>query len=85
MPVFIFVIWILLNGRVTAELVIFGILISAAVSLFAYKVTGYAPANDPEVVVAIVLEEAIDSEDSDNAALKSRNVLQTALQIKGIL
>ena len=46
---------------------------------------GYAPAEDPEVVVAIVLEEAVDSEVSDNAALKSQNVLQTALQIKGIL
>ena len=46
---------------------------------------GYAPADDPEVVVAIVLEEAIDSESADNAALKSRNVLQTALQIKGVL
>ena len=46
---------------------------------------GYAPADDPQVVVAIVLEEAIDSEYSDNAALKARNVLQTALQIKGLL
>ena len=46
---------------------------------------GYAPADDPQVVVTIVLEQAIDSEYSDNAALKARNVLQTALQIKGIL
>lgn len=46
---------------------------------------GFAPADDPQVVVAIVLEEAIDSEYSDNAALKSQNVLQTALQIKGVL
>ncbi|MBO4352777.1 MAG: FtsW/RodA/SpoVE family cell cycle protein [Eggerthellaceae bacterium] len=46
---------------------------------------GYAPADDPQVVVAIVLEQAIDSENSDNAALKARNVLQTALQIKGVL
>ena len=45
----------------------------------------FAPAKDPEVVVAIVLEEAVDSEDSDNAALKSKNVLETALQIKGVL
>ena len=49
MPVLIFLMWILLNGRVTAELVIFGIAISAAVSLFAYKVTGYAPANDRRI------------------------------------
>ena len=46
---------------------------------------GFAPADDPQVVIAIVLEEAIDSEYSDNAALKARNVLQTALQIKGVL
>ena len=46
---------------------------------------GYAPAEDPEVVVAVILEQAIDSENSDNAALKARNVLQTALQLKGIL
>lgn len=46
---------------------------------------GYAPADDPQVVIATVLEEAIESEDSDNAALKSRNVLQTALQNKGVL
>ncbi len=44
-----------------------------------------APAENPQVVVAIVLEQAIDSEYSDNAALKSQNVLQTALQKKGIL
>jgi len=37
------------------------------------------------IVVAIVLEQAIDSENADNAALKARNVLQTALQIKGVL
>ena len=46
---------------------------------------GFAPADNPEVVVAIVLEEAVDSENSDNAALKAQNVLQTALQIEGIL
>ena len=46
---------------------------------------GFAPADDPQVVVAIVLEQAIDSEYSENAALKSKNVLQTALQIRGVL
>ncbi|MBQ9041483.1 MAG: FtsW/RodA/SpoVE family cell cycle protein [Eggerthellaceae bacterium] len=46
---------------------------------------GFAPAEDPQVVVAIVLEQAIDSEYSDNAALKSQNVLETALQKKGVL
>ena len=46
---------------------------------------GFAPAENPQVVVAIVLEQAVDSEYSDNAALKSQNVLQTALQKKGVL
>ena len=46
---------------------------------------GFAPADDPQVVVAIVLEQAVESEYDDNAALKSKNVLQTALQIKGVL
>ncbi|MBO7702044.1 MAG: peptidoglycan glycosyltransferase, partial [Eggerthellaceae bacterium] len=47
---------------------------------------GYAgPEGDPQVVVAIVLEEAVDSEWSDNAALKAHDVLETALQIKGVL
>ena len=46
---------------------------------------GMAPAEDPQVVVAIVLEQAVDSEYADNAALKSQNVLLTALQKKGVL
>ena len=46
---------------------------------------GMAPAENPDVVVAIILEEAVDSEWSDNAALKSRNVLVTALQKCGVL
>ena len=46
---------------------------------------GLAPADDPQIVVAMVLEEAVDSEYTDNAARKSRDVLETALQIKGVL
>ena len=46
---------------------------------------GMAPAEDPDVVVALILEEAVDSEWSDNAALKSRNVLVSALQKYGDL
>lgn len=46
---------------------------------------GFAPADNPQVVIALVLEQAEDTEYSDNAALKSKNVLQTALQIKGVL
>ena len=46
---------------------------------------GFAPADNPKVVVALVLEEAVEDESSVNAASKSGNVLQTALQIKGVL
>lgn len=42
MPVFFFLFWIILNGRVTVELVGFGILISAAVTIFSVKVMGYS-------------------------------------------
>ena len=45
---------------------------------------GFAPADNPQVVVAIVLEGAA-GDGSVNAAAKSSNVLQTALQIKGVL
>ena len=46
MPVFFFLFWIILNGRITAELIGFGILISAAVSLFSVRIMGYSPANE---------------------------------------
>ena len=42
MPVFFFLFWIILNGRVTVELVGFGILMSAAVTIFSVKVMGYS-------------------------------------------
>ena len=50
MPVFVFIIWIILNGRVTPELVIFGIVIAAAVTYFAYIVTGYIPEHDIRLI-----------------------------------
>ncbi|MBQ3301104.1 MAG: FtsW/RodA/SpoVE family cell cycle protein, partial [Eggerthellaceae bacterium] len=46
---------------------------------------GLAPSEDPEVVIAIVLEEAADSEWGDNAAGKARSVIESALQVEGIL
>ena len=41
MWVFLFALWIVLNGRVTIELVIFGVVIASAVTFFANRVTGY--------------------------------------------
>ena len=46
MPLLIFVLWILLNGRLTWEIVLFGVGISAAISCFAYRVIGYSVKND---------------------------------------
>ena len=46
---------------------------------------GMAGDDETQIVVAIVLEEAEDSEGTDNAAAKSRIVLETALQKKGVL
>ncbi len=50
MPVLFFVLWILINGKITWELVLFGILISGAVAFFAYKVLGYTPAVDRRIM-----------------------------------
>lgn len=41
MPVLLFVIWLLFNGRVTAEIVIFGVVLSALLYVFAIRVLGY--------------------------------------------
>ena len=46
MGIIAFILWLILNGRVTVEILIFGLLIGAAVSLFAYRVIGCAPSND---------------------------------------
>ena len=42
----IIVLWIILNGRLTGEILFFGILLSVAVSLFASSVVGYSEKND---------------------------------------
>lgn len=45
----LFVLWMILNGRITLELVLFGIAIATAVTLFAYRVIGYPPSTDLRV------------------------------------
>ncbi len=42
MPVLFFVFWIILNGKITLEICIFGVVISALVFLFAWKFLGYS-------------------------------------------
>ncbi len=46
MTLLILILWIVLNGRITVEILLFGVAIAAAVSVFASKVIGYAPKND---------------------------------------
>ena len=46
---------------------------------------GYAPAEDPEVVVAIVLEEAATSGSRLDAAGQARDVLVAGLELKGLM
>ncbi|XME03668.1 Na+/H+ antiporter subunit E [Lachnospiraceae bacterium C1.1] len=41
MVIFVFLLWLVLNGRVTLELVIFGVLISAIIAVFLHFLTDY--------------------------------------------
>ena len=43
MPVLFFLFFVILNGKITLEICIFGAVISAAVSVFAWKFLGYSP------------------------------------------
>ena len=49
MFILFFVLWILLNGRITAELVILGLVIAGIMTAFSVKVIGYSPANDRRI------------------------------------
>ena len=42
--------WIVFNGRFTIEILIFGIVLSAALYLFTWKVLGYGPKQEKEVL-----------------------------------
>jgi len=46
---------------------------------------GFAPADDPQVVVAIVLEQAVTQEMGTSASSRASGVIETALQVKGVL
>ena len=50
MWLFLFLLWIILNGRITPELAAFGVIIATAVTLFAYRVIGYTPGTDLRVL-----------------------------------
>ena len=46
MSVLFFLLWIILNGKITVEIVLFGILFSALISFFTYRVLGYQFSSD---------------------------------------
>ena len=50
MWLFLFALWIVLNGRVTLELVIFGVVIATAVTFFANRVIGYSTSVERRVL-----------------------------------
>ncbi|MBP3879735.1 MAG: Na+/H+ antiporter subunit E [Lachnospiraceae bacterium] len=51
MAVFFFLLWIIFNGRVTPEIVLFGIGISALLTLFICKVFGYSLQRDKRIFI----------------------------------
>ena len=46
MPVLVFLLWIVLNGRITWEIVLFGLAIALVITIFAVKVIGYSMKKD---------------------------------------
>lgn len=46
MPLLLFLLWLLLNGRVTAEIVIFGVLVTAALYFFMVRALHWPPKRD---------------------------------------
>lgn len=50
MPVLLFILWIILNGRITLEIILFGIAVSALVSLFSMRVLGWRPSTDAAII-----------------------------------
>ena len=50
MPVLLFILWIILNGRITLEIILFGIAVSALVLLFSMRVLGWRPSTDAAII-----------------------------------
>ncbi len=46
MLIYLFLLWIMLSGRITLEIVIIGLLLCLAISLFTWRVMGYSPRQD---------------------------------------
>lgn len=50
MPILFFVLWIIFNGRITLEIVLFGIAVSALIYYFLIKVMDYNPVTDIRIL-----------------------------------
>ena len=50
MFVIFFLLWLVFNGRVTLELLVFGLLVSGTAWYFAYRVVGYSLETDRKIV-----------------------------------
>lgn len=50
MPLLLFILWIILNGRITLEIILFGIAVSALVSFFSMRVLGWRPSTDAAII-----------------------------------
>ena len=46
MSVLFFLLWIILNGKINLEIVLFGIVLSGLFTLYVYKALGYSPGSD---------------------------------------
>lgn len=46
MALFFYMLWIILNGRITAEILLIGLIVTAAVSAVFYRISGYTFAMD---------------------------------------
>ena len=46
MPILFFALWVILNGRITLEIVLFGIAVTALIYIFLIKVLGYSVSSD---------------------------------------
>lgn len=50
MWLFLFLLWIIFNGKITLEIVIFGLLIATAITFFTSRVIGYQVSKDINIV-----------------------------------
>ncbi len=49
MPLIFYLLWVIFNGRITPEILLIGLPVTAVVSLFSYRLTDYSHASDLKV------------------------------------